>query len=402
MFYTNWTKPTQPAPSADSWSDDDENMVSKAAPDEDFPEYLKNPLPTKENSAADRQVAATAENALQQVSLARQAVSETAPIAKNYTTETPIDEQRQAHKKAKDFLSLNLQRIGARVRFISPPEGTTIPKYQHVDISEPLDPKIFSWENTGGVMEDIFKDGERTNPNVKIVYGVASQFNGCEAPDRYTVPPGEAVDTYRGDRTQGPQAQLAFGDLQVEIINAAGNIGYNALVYMLDEETRSAVQHGYFTPSPANIDRIINLLETKDHLIEYPCIENKPYQKNAPVHAILIAAPAFGSYGGWNLTEEQKNTAQFLTALLGFRAQFRPEAELLKECEQLIFKPAAVGLGVFGNNPKIVALAYYVAAKELQNRLPKNADVQVRFQVFRGSGAAREMADHLKLPQFGG
>ena len=43
----------------------------------------------------------------------------------------------------------------------------------------------------------------------------------------FTVKPGEAYATYARDRTQGPQAQRQFHKDQVEIINSAGNIGFN-------------------------------------------------------------------------------------------------------------------------------------------------------------------------------
>ena len=91
---------------------------------------------------------------------------------------------------------------------------------------------------------------------------------------------------------------------------------------------------------------------------------------------------------------------KFLCALNGFRAQFQHAINLANNQEKaVIFKPTAVGLGVFGNAPSIVAKAFYQVAKEREAEL-KKADCIVRFQVFRGEGPSAEMAKKLKLSEF--
>lgn len=325
------------------------------------------------------------------------------PIEVNFTTDTPIEKQREAHEGAKVFLKKALRGIGGTVTFVKPSERIP-PELKDVEIKQDLNPAIFSWENTQGVQEDIQRDSKKDDGVVRL-YGVASQFNGCEATGKYTLEPGKAVGTYKFDPTQGPKAQLAFGDHQVELINAAGNLGYNGLCNVLDAETQDAIGHGYLTPNSDNADQVIEQLRTQGHEAEYSCIGNVPVGGKAPVHQILISAAAFGVYKDRSLPREKQHEVEFLCALHGFRAQFQQALKFASDGKQVVLKPVAVGVGAFGNDPAVVSKAFYVAAKEFQDIVESGEDksaenVRVQFQVFRGTGEARKMANNLGLEEF--
>lgn len=315
------------------------------------------------------------------------------PIHPKYTRVTSIEDQRKAHQKAKAFLKENLKNIGADIEFITPPplNPVSVP-------GGPPNPQIFSWETTSGVRNDIEQDGKRKEDNI-ILYAVASQFNGCESPGRFTVKPGFAVKTYQNDHTQGPDAQLAFNPLQVELINCGGNLGFNGLVDVLDETTKEATEHGYLTPVSKNVDQVIKQLKSNSHKIEYSCIANKPILGKKPVHQILTSAAAFGGYNkDTKLDEAKKKEVEFLCALQGFRAQFQHALKLAEGGKPVILKTAAVGLSAFGNDTDTITEAFHSAAKEFEDRLARQ-NVQVRLQVFGGIGKARDMADSLGLKQ---
>ncbi len=323
------------------------------------------------------------------------------PIAKEFTTMHSIESQRISHQEAKAYLKKYLTAIDADVAFISPPPLKNPMSVKKIQIS-PLSKEVFFWENTHGVAGDIQKDGKRIEDTI-IMYGVASQFNGCEACGPYTIPPGNAVHRYKGDLTQGPQAQLQFHPHQVELINCAGNKGFNGLINMLDEETKSSVMHGYFMPNEKDADAVIQALSTTTE-VEYICVANRPYDErfkkmeDQQVHMTLLSAPAFG-YGGLR-NGAKRNQIEFLCALQGFRAQFQHCIHLAKsERKPVIFKAAGMGLGVYGNDELNVAKGFYAAAKEFESQLKEN-DVTVRFQVFRNTGRAKHMANILGLPQY--
>ena len=81
-----------------------------------------------------------------------------------------------------------------------------------------LDSTVFTYETTQGVQQDIQRDGNRVS-NGFVLYVVASQFNGCQAFDRNTPPPGNAYNEYQDNHTQGPGAQLQVPRAQVEEIS---------------------------------------------------------------------------------------------------------------------------------------------------------------------------------------
>lgn len=312
-------------------------------------------------------------------------------IPQNFTKTTSIEKQRKAHEVAKSFLQEKMQAIGGSIAFVSPPAKDS-PNVDEVAIKKSgegsLNSTVFRFQYTSGVREDIQNDGNRSDDNV-VVYGAASQFNGCEATGPHTVRPGGALGEYLNDFTQGPQAQLAFGRSQIELINCGGNLGYNGLCNLLDEETKDQIAHGYFIPSEGKEEKVIKQLQTNGSKIEYPCVVNKPLKGKKDVHLFLVAAPAFGMYCPPPVAAKQaevqkaRNQIQFLCALHAFRAQFQYCITLAETTQKpVVFKPAAVGLGVFGNNPAIVAKAFYEAAKEYEAKLEENK-VQVLFQIFK-------------------
>ncbi len=100
-----------------------------------------------------------------------------------------------------------MEGLGGSVEFISPPAWSA-PQMQHINNIRDLDKSLFFMELSSGVQQDIQNDGK--NNNIVVLYGVASQYNGGEEPNKYTVPLGQTLFTYQSDHTQGPQAQLQF------------------------------------------------------------------------------------------------------------------------------------------------------------------------------------------------
>jgi hypothetical protein len=337
------------------------------------------------------------------------------PIASDFTKVTPIHEQRQAHERAKAYLCEQLPRLGATIRFIRS-AAVECPDIDSISIDKSeLDPEIFKWEATAGVQYDIVRDGSRRSREEEeiVLYGVASQFNGCEAPGLYTVRPGDACVTYVDDHTQGPYSQLQFHPAQVEAINAAGNIGLNGLVYCLDDERRGLVEHGFLHGNPRDAPWLIEQLKGKGgQLLEYCCISNipmgtDPQLEQRPVHIMLVSAPANRAWHRLDverkMTLSQKTALEFLCAFRAFDAQFEACLSFLHREQQpatpVLFKPTAVGLGAFRNEPLTVAKAFYAAALIFQSKLREEDSISVRWQAFHGSGPAREVATYLQLPE---
>lgn len=370
---------------------------SKSNPKKEIQPSKQDPEFTKSTSSI---ISKTIEVETAEISV-QDLIDSTVAIDKNFTSNTPIEFQRKAHETSKTWLKEALHKVGAEIDYISH-SVTSTPKQMDVRMRE-LDSDVFRFEHTTGVLGDIKRDGQRAD-DTEVVYGVASQFNGCEAPGRYTIKPRDAVKVYKGDRTQGPQAQLAFSENQVELINCGGNLGYNGLCKVLDEDTKDQVAHGYFTPSEDKVKEVIEQLQNSGQNIEYPCIAAIPSDGNKKVHQILVAAPAFGMYGGWLLEHSDKLEIQFLCALHGYRAQFEKCIQIAKNSQKsVIFKPTAVGLGAFDNIPGIVASAFYQAASEYQNFLKTN-HVTVAFQIYKPEGGepdekASFMAEELKLSE---
>lgn len=318
----------------------------------------------------------------------------------------PIEEQREAHEQAKKYLKDRLPDadicfVRSSIRPIDPGSSNALSLKINL-AARPLSPKVFSWERTFGVQGDIQRDGKRFEDNI-IIYGTASQFNSSESIGPFTPKPGAAVAAYKKDPTQGPAAQLQFSYNQVEEINKAANIGYNALCNVFDEETKTAVQHGYLTPLKGQAGKVLEQLKSKGHLMELLCIGSKPRNRDKIVYQILTSAPVYKYYFDEAVHDERnREKIQFTAAYHAYRAQFSQAIALAKrDGKPVILKPAALGLGAFGNDCLAVSKAFYKAAKELEDELEKN-NVGVRLQVFEGANKVNEamgMAKYLKLKQ---
>lgn len=309
----------------------------------------------------------------------------------------------------KSYLADRLATVGSIATYFSPaPLQNPVTSGSVAINAENLDPYVFSWQVTKGVQGDIQQAGRRDEDDDTIeAFGAASQFNGAESPGRDLVRPFRASRIYRGDRTQGPQAQLQFHPAQVEAVNFVANLGYNGLRNMLSEETDHCVQNGYFTPDKKSFPQVYEQFKDRADQIEYLSIEGCPYQSGPlsadpvkPVHLFLVAAPAFGFYSEPDtVVGKERIEIEFLCALHAFRAQFQRCIDLAEEKKQpVLFKPTAIGLGAFGNRPLSVAKAFYVAALEYQYRLAQ-AKVKVVFQVYQGTGGARECVEWLGLQE---
>lgn len=318
------------------------------------------------------------------------------PIDRKFNLAKKVD-QLVAHQKAKDYLTLALRQVGASVQFINP-------DIQPIKLKDfkfsPLNPKVFEWEYVKEVEFNIRQEAIREDDSI-VLYVAASQFNGGQAQNRETIPPNQAAASFAAHPTQGTMAQSAFGDEQVEIVNNGANVGFNGLANVISN--LDAVSHGHFTPRVANANQIIADLTENINKMEFMCIENVPVDSgDKPVHLVLSASPAFGSFASEGLKAGQQNEIVFLCALANYSAQFAHVVHLAKVFDvPVLFKPIGGGLGAFGNDSETVAKAFMVVALQHQDDFER-LNVKVRLQVwdrpYKAKAAADEnMAKFIKL-----
>ena len=320
------------------------------------------------------------------------------PIPTNFTHVESMEVQRNAHCNAIQYLKTSLGDENVHiVSSAKPPEPN--PTNRNIDPSL-LDSSVFGWMITRGVQEDILQSSNMVDTAASTVYmySAASQYNGAEAPGCFTVRPGQAVKIYKRDRTQGPQAQLAFPDKQVETINNSANLGFNSLVNVLDENTKDCVCNGYLKSFHGNL---LHQLRTCGNKMQFICVRNIPKESTTgmPVYMILVSAPCIPPYiDEEEEDEDQYKELQYLCAYFSFRAQFHACICLAKENpgKQIVFKATTPGLGVFHNDPQSVAEGFYHAALDFQSLL-RHHNVRIFIQVFHGRGDAREFVDILGL-----
>lgn len=309
-------------------------------------------------------------------------------IPSTFAITTPYPQQVARHEAAKDFLSKVIPGLGGTVSFVS--AGTPRPYVDHATINiDPtqLDDDLFRFEWTGddGVQANIIEAGQINDGKIRI-YVAASQFNAAEASSTYTHRKETCIQGYLGDRTQGPQAQLAYSADQIRAIAVGANFPYNGLCRVLDGETIKTAADGYFRPTASTAEKLVNQLKEKGHLMEFPLIGNNPRTKMARkisdfnddsrgsqrVYMMLTAAPAIG-YMREAIPQAASQEIQFLAALNRFRAEFKAAIDLAKSTKQPVeLKMAEVGCGVFGNEDLIVAKAFYQSALECKKELREN------------------------------
>ena len=271
---------------------------------------------------------------------------------------------------------------------------------------------IFSWEITRGVKEDIEKSATTTNEDEMIFYGAASQYNSCESPGRFTPKIGSGREWYLQDRTQGPQAQLAFSNSSsdddiLETILVAANKGFNGLAKMLsscndmsdDEYYLGVVQHGYLTPrTDQEAKKLLQCLIDYGHEMEalhFTAVPNNVPEGHS-VSLILVAAPAFGQYNlNQSLSKEVEQKITFMCVAHAARIQANAiikwhTATTNKDINNnvsktLVWKPTGVGLGVFGNNPLAAAAGFAWGVKDLKSTFME-IGLKVIFQPFARHG----------------
>lgn len=324
-----------------------------------------------------------------------------------------IKDQIRNHEIAKAFLLRELNVLGAKASFVSP-QGPLNIDLTKLDLSNPpLDANVFGYEASTGVLQEIQQDSK--DPKKIVLYSVASQDNAIEASDRFVHNPQDTqstINAYESDRTQGPQAQLAFPREQIMTLVRGANIGFSILGHVLDEQTKTARRFGYITPtSTEQANLLIKQLRKDGNKAEFLCIGNVPVNGTSPVYSMYVAAPAFGQYRNVErlnntTTQEQEFEIAFLCALNSFRAQMQQALTLARDeankGKPVVLRPVAVGVGVFGNNPQATASAFYVAGKQYEEEL-RAANVQVRLQIYHTdfgfNGTAMAIADSLKLKQ---
>lgn len=301
-----------------------------------------------------------------------------------FTEIVSLEDQQRADIRAVAFLEAVLPTQGASFKAFGAPHMENLPTYS-ISVPGKIDDSVISYEYTSGVKEDVERAGN-SEENTLFIVGGASQFNGAEAPNVYTVQPGNTVSVYGGDRTQGPQLQLAFSHL-CELINGGSNLGLSGIVPALSEATKGLVKDGYFMPTQTHSANVIRLLRENHDKIHYTCVGGIPNGGKKIVYELLVAAPAIGYTYIDPLQKKESEEVQYLCALNSTRAQYEQVLALAQEAhtenkeKKIKFMLAAVGMGVFENLAEPVAKAMRDATLEYQVRLKEN-NVKVVFQVF--------------------
>jgi hypothetical protein len=315
---------------------------------------------------------------------------------------------------AQQWLKAKIKPLGGTVEYISPPASSSSPTFQTTNIEKNvLDPDVFTWDNVYKVQEAMAKDA--TNPNHIALYGAASQYNGGESMTRIPIARGEAEKMLQEDMTQGPAVQRMYPIDQVEAINSAIYEGMNALASVLSDKSKGSLVGGYLTPK-SNDEALAIIEDLKNHgsKAQFTCVGNtlrevQGEERNQPVYSMFHSTVALGGYlNRADVSHENQKELAFQATLISYRALFQ-EALLLKEKnpeKDIVVKPAALGLGAFGNAPEAVAKAYFTAATEFQNELKekgiKGIKVILQVRVGKGNnkGDAHEMATRLGLENF--
>jgi len=225
-------------------------------------------------------------------------------MSQEWSQNTSCKNQLEAHDCAKKFLRKAFDILGIEIHFISPPESNKGESEESMRSEKAEDSvsEFASTQITRGVQADIIRSGQNVSEEEIDTYTIAGQFNNEEQTNRESQFPGDAAEALKSDCTQGPQGQLAFDRMQIEVLHAAGNLGYNALIPAISKaencnDLRSAFCNGYLSPISKEQSKDLTEILTKHaSSIEYTCIYNTPRGGTKKVGMFLTAAPALGNY----------------------------------------------------------------------------------------------------------
>jgi hypothetical protein len=280
--------------------------------------------------------------------------------------------ENKSQMRAKTFFSKAMNELfGATVYF---PQAGPLEGFKP-QTTEKLDLNVFQVSATQGVENDIpnsSKDRQRIH-----VYQVASQYNAAEAAGPYTPPIGTAMESSKGDKTQGPLAQRT-NPAAFECVTAfLTHLGFN----MLHEALPSAgqtYQHGYLRPTDETIENLTQEFKENFAHAEYVCYSSlsDSWGGSQPVYLMLQAAPAIGyAKGGLSSSSDE---LQKYAALANYLALFRQGIVLAKERgKPVVLHAAAVGGGVFGNKDENLQWGFCQATLALQGEM-KSLGVSVQ------------------------
>ncbi|NGX61576.1 MAG: hypothetical protein K940chlam9_01063 [Chlamydiae bacterium] len=270
--------------------------------------------------------------------------------------------------------------------------------------NQELNTSLFHFSATNGVQGDIPRSSKDTK-NIHV-YQVASQYNAAEAPNPGTPPIGEAMDSSKNDKTQGPLAQRT-NPAVFELVTAfLTHLGFNMLEHVLPSAGKTyqkgPIQHGYLCPDSTNIELLTEEFKANYSKAEYVCYPSQSSCWNGaeqPVYLLLQAAPAIGyaNLGGANTDELQK-----YAALANYLALFRQGVALAEEQEKeqpVVLHATAVGGGVFGNSQDNLLWGFKMAALAMQEEMAQ-VNVHVQLESYQGKRdeAIGHIAQELKIP----
>ncbi len=253
-----------------------------------------------------------------------------------------------------------------------------------------LDEGIFS--KTYGIGVQKLIEESRTqfegNPSTRTIVQAASQYNGAEAGEAFTPLVGLESEFAKGDRTQGPQAQLMEQDM-FQAITAAANRGFNAIASVLSEDTLRTYEKtnvhvsGYLQVGG---HKELTIAVTEDFCKNGNNLQS-PVLKNKGHDLVLSAAPSWQNSQFGSDFEEAKDLA-YAAAYYNFSALFEQGLKRLREepiTTNIRICPVPIGCGAFANDPASVAKAFNAAALNFQNALTpeQKKRVKVEMQIFK-------------------
>jgi len=311
---------------------------------------------------------------------------------------------------AQQWLKTKINALGGTVEYISPPISCSFPTFKTTEIEQnKLNKGVFTWDSVFEVQKAMAEDAKTTNHIA--LYGAASQYNGGESMTPIPIEKGKAEIELQKDQTQGPAVQRMYPEAQVEAINSAIYEGMNALASVLSDKSKGSLVGGYLTPK-SNEEALAIIEDLKKHgsNAQFTCVGNRlraveGEDRNQPIYSMFHSTVALGHYlNGADVSIENQQELAFQATLISYRALFE-EALLLKNQnpqKDIVVKPAALGLGAFGNDPEAVAKAYFTAATEFQVELnEKGIKVILQVREEQGKiGGAQQMATMLGLENF--